>query len=169
MNQRLSEKVKIIPISEDYIDSFHECLDSVVRERRFLAGVQAPPIDSTREFVLSNIRDNIPQYIALDENRVVGWCDIRPNKGVDFVHCGVLGMGVHRNYRKQGIGTCLLDSTIKAAKIFGLEKVELEVYTSNTAAIKLYEKFGFTPEGIKKNARKLDGEYYDIMLMALFL
>ena len=169
MTQGLSENVKIIPISEEYIDSFYECLDSVVKERRYLAGVESPPIESTREFVLSNIRNNIPQFVALDGNRVVGWCDIRPNKGVDFAHCGVLGMGVHRAYRRQGIGTVILDTTIKAARTFGLEKVELEVYTSNNAAIMLYEKFGFTPEGIKKKARKLDGEYFDIMLMALFL
>ena len=62
----------------------------------------------------------------------------------------------------------MLDTTIKAAKAFGLEKVELEVYTSNTPAIKLYEKFGFVCEGIKKKARKLDREYYDVMIMSLF-
>jgi len=119
--------------------------------------------------VLTNIRSNYPQYVALEGNRVVGWCDIIPLKGIDFAHCGVLGMGLLKDYRRQGLGTMLLDTTIGAAKEFGLERVELEVYTSNTPAIRLYEKRGFVFEGVKKRARKLDGEYYDIQVMALFI
>jgi len=78
-------------------------------------------------------------------------------------------MGVHKDYRGQGLGTGLLDTTLDAAKEFGIERVELEVYTSNIRAIRLYDKFGFVHEGIKTKARKLDGEYYDIKVMALFI
>ena len=77
-------------------------------------------------------------------------------------------MGVHKDYRGQGIGTRLLGATLDAAEKYGLERVELEVYTSNTRAIRLYEKRGFITEGVKKKARKLDGKYYDIQVMALF-
>ena len=161
--------IDIIPISEEYIEGFHGCLDSVARERIYLAGVKAHPIDSTREFVLNNIQNNIPQYLAVDGKRVVGWCDIIPRRGLDFAHSGGLGMGVHKDYRGQGIGIRLLNDTIDAAKEFGLERVELEVYTSNTRAIRLYLKRGFVVEGVKKKARKLDGEYFDIQVMALFI
>ena len=101
--------------------------------------------------------------------RVVGWCDIIPMRGVDFSHCGLMGMGLHVDYRRQSIGTRLLNATIQAAKEYGLERVELEVYTSNIPAIRLYEKRGFVPEGVKMKARKLDGEYFDIQVMALFI
>jgi ribosomal protein S18 acetylase RimI-like enzyme len=167
----LSRKITtdIIPISEEYIESFHACLDSVARERIYLAGVQARPLESTREFVLTNIHNNYPQYVAVEGKRVVGWCDIIPQRGIDFAHCGTLGMGVHKEYRRQGLGTSLLDAALGAAKVFGIERVELEVYTSNTPAIKLYEKRRFILEGVKKKARKLDGEYYDIQVMAIFI
>lgn len=161
--------IDIIPIEDDYIESFHTCLDSVARERIYLAGVQAHPLDSTREFVLNNIKNNYPQYIAVKDKRVVGWCDIIPMRGIDFQHCGVLGMGVHRDFRRHGIGTALLDITLNAAMEYGLEKVELEVYTSNLIAIKMYEKSGFKFEGLKRKARKLDNKYYDIQIMAKFL
>ena len=160
--------IDIIPISEEYIEGFHACLDSVAHERIYLAGVKAHPIDSTRKFVRNNIENNYPQYIAVDEGRVVGWCDIIPKRGIDFSHSGGLGMGVHKDYRGQGIGTRLLGATLDAAEKYGLERVELEVYTSNTRAIRLYEKRGFITEGVKKKARKLDGKYYDIQVMALF-
>jgi RimJ/RimL family protein N-acetyltransferase len=50
-----------------------------------------------------------------------------------------------------------------------LERIELEVFASNTPAITLYEKKGFVVEGVKKKARKLDGVYDDMIQMALFI
>jgi ribosomal protein S18 acetylase RimI-like enzyme len=165
----LSHEIKVIPIEEKHIESFHSCLDSVAREKIYLGGDQAPPLESAREFVMGNIRDKIPQYVAVEGDTVVGWCDIRPRKGKDFSHCGTMGMGVKNGYRHQGIGTRLLNATIDAARAYGMERVELEVYTSNIPAIKLYEKRGFVKEGIRVKARKMDDVYYDIMMMALFL
>jgi hypothetical protein len=46
--------------------------------------VKAPPIESTREFIQGNIRDNIPQFVVLDGERVVGWCDISSMRGESF-------------------------------------------------------------------------------------
>jgi ribosomal protein S18 acetylase RimI-like enzyme len=112
----MTKEIDIIPISEEFIQSFHACLDSVARERIYVGGVKARPLESTREFVQANIDNNYPQYVAVVDNRVIGWCDIIPMKGIDFAHCGLLGMGVHKGYRRQGLGTSLLDTTISAAR-----------------------------------------------------
>ncbi len=169
MSQRNTRDIRIIPISNEHVEGFHRCLDSVARERRYLGLVKAPPIESTREFVLSNIRDKVPQVVAVEGGTVIGWCDIVPNRGEGFTHCGKLGMGVLQGYRGKGIGTRLMEETILAAKEFGLERVELEVYASNVPAVSLYEKRGFVHEGEKKRARKLDGKCDDVLLMALFI
>ncbi len=161
--------IKIIPISEEHIESFHSCLDSVARERKYLGGVYAFPMESTREFVRNNIKNGYPQFVAVMGDKVVGWCDIIPQKQEGFKHSGTLGMGVLHGYRGKRIGTRLMQATMDAAKVFGLERIELEVYASNTRAYNMYEKWGFQLEGVKKRARKLDGEYDDIIVMALFL
>lgn len=169
MSQRDTEAIQIVPISEEHIESLHRCLDTVARERRYLGGVKAPPIESTRQFVLSNMRSRAPQYIAVEDGSVVGWCDITPKKGEGFTHCGTLGMGVLPDYRGKRIGTRLMEDALLAAKKLGFERIELEVYASNVPAIRLYEKRGFICEGVKRKARKLDGVFDDIMVMALFL
>jgi GNAT superfamily N-acetyltransferase len=128
MSQRDKTNVQIVPISEEHVESYHACLDAVARERRYLGLVKAPPIESTSEFVSSNISNNNPQYVAVENNTVVGWCDIVPKKGEGFTHCGTLGMGVLHEYRKQGLGTRLMEETICAAKDIEVERVELEVY-----------------------------------------
>src|SRR6476660_307797 len=44
--------LEIIPMTPDHIDSYHRTLDFIARERRYLAFLEAPPLESTRAFVL---------------------------------------------------------------------------------------------------------------------
>jgi RimJ/RimL family protein N-acetyltransferase len=169
MNYRILQEIKIVPIAEEYIEGFYRCLDSVARERRHLAFTQAPPFESTRRFVQSNIAQNVPQLVALHGDDVVGWCDISPMTRGGFTHCGTLGMGVHKDFRRLGIGRRLLEQTIDEARAIGLERIELEVFASNIPSIRLYDKAGFVVEGVKKRGRKLDGEYDDLVQMALYI
>lgn len=53
------------------------------------------------------------------------------------------------------------------ARQAGMERIELDVFASNKAAIALYMKLGFVTEGVKCRARKLDGDYDDNVFMAL--
>jgi ribosomal protein S18 acetylase RimI-like enzyme len=161
--------IQILPIAEEHIEGFHRCLDLVARERLYLALLQAPPLDATRPSVLSDIADQMPRFVALINKQVVGWCDIRLFKREGFQHRGELGMGVDPRYRRLGVGQQLVSHTIHRAKEMGLERIELEVFASNTPAIKLYEKMGFITEGVKKRARKIDGACDDIIEMALFI
>jgi ribosomal protein S18 acetylase RimI-like enzyme len=169
LNGTKNSNVEIVPILERYIEGYHECLDSVARERRHIGMVQAPPLESFREFILSLIDKGDLQFVAMKEDEVVGWCNLSPQRGEGFTHVGILGMGVLKEFRRQGIGIRLMERTISEAKERGLERIELEVYASNTPAINLYEKWGFDCEGVKKKARKLDGVYDDIIVMAFFI
>jgi RimJ/RimL family protein N-acetyltransferase len=168
-----NQTIQIVPIAEEHIEGFHRCLDAVARERKYLARIQAPPLEAVRQFALKSIDSAAIRLVALceDENqiRVVGWCDIFPMEREGFTHRGTLGMGVRKNFRERGIGTRLIDEAIRKVKEKGLERIELEVFGSNTPAIKLYEKKGFVVEGVKKKARKLDGIYDDMIQMALFI
>jgi ribosomal protein S18 acetylase RimI-like enzyme len=53
------------------------------------------------------------------------------------------GFGVSREYRGQGLGHTLLASVLAAARKLRLQSVQLEVFTTNTAAIRTYERGGF--------------------------
>ena len=163
------KEITIEPIREEHIEGYHKCLDQVARERRFLGSTQAPPLDSSRQFVLANITQGVPQYVALEGNTVVGWIDILPKRSEPFRHCGVLGMGVSKKYRGIGIGKRLMDAALAHVEKISLERVELEVYSSNLPAISLYERYGFNREGVKVKACKLDGVYDDVVEMALFV
>jgi len=169
MKKELRLQISFEPLGEEHIESFHRCLDSIAKERKHLAFIEAPPLDSTRNFILTNISNNVPAFIAILEDDVVGFCDIRPNHLEGFKHSGTLGMGVLNKFRRHGIGQKLTEQTISLARQQGLERIELEVFASNTPAINLYKKLGFQVEGVKKKARKLDGVYDDLIEMALLI
>ncbi len=161
--------VHIRAMREDDIEGFLHALDAVARERRFLASTEAPPVEAAREYVRNNLKRGVPHFLALEGSSVVGWIDIALDWKTAFSHKGTLGMGVIQEYRRKGVGTRLMARAIKRAKEIGLEKIELEVFESNTGAIELYRKFGFREEGRKMRGSKIDGRYENNLLMGLFL
>jgi len=160
--------VEIVAIREEHIDGFWQCLDSVARERRWLGGFEAYPIESTREFIMGMIENDNPQFVALDSDKVVGWIDISPSRLPVSTHVGGLGMGLMKGYRGQGLGSKLMQAALDKAREKGLKRVELEVYPHNEAGIALYKKFGFREEGRRIKAAKLDEGYVDLIQMGLW-
>ena len=158
---------EIVPIAPAFIDSFHRTLDLVARERRYLAFLEAPPLESTQAFVMESIRNGYPQFVVLAAGEVVGWCDVLPKSRPVHAHVGVLGMGLLPPFRGRGLGRQLIDRTLEAARAFGLTRVELTVRQDNDNAIRLYRKVGFITEGVQRNAIRVDGEYVNVVLRGL--
>lgn len=161
--------ITIAEIQRKHIRGFHRVLDSVSREKEFLVWTEAPPLRDVRAFVTDGILHGNPQVVALDDGRVVGWCDITPHHRPTTRHCGALGMGVVAECRHRGIGARLIRAALSKAKAFGLHRVELEVFEENLPAIALYTSVGFRVEGKKIDAVRINGRHISVLLMALLL
>jgi ribosomal protein S18 acetylase RimI-like enzyme len=146
----MSIEIRQIKVSD--AASYRECLDSVARERRYLAQVEALPLDRIKEFVANTVATDAAQYVAVEDGRVVGWCDAFGHWAYALQHVGSLGMGVHRNYRHQGLGTKLIKATLEHAMHKGIYRVTLEARSDNINAIRLYERIGFRHEALVKAA-----------------
>jgi ribosomal protein S18 acetylase RimI-like enzyme len=158
--------VEIVPIERRHVAGFREVLDGVARERRWLALLEAPPLPRVRRFVLNGLRNGMAQFVAVDDGRVVGWCDINPKTHETLRHSGVLGMGVAATHRGRGVGSALLRATLQAASARGITRVELVVRADNAAAIALYERHGFELEGRLRDYLFIDGRAFDALQMA---
>lgn len=156
----------IVPMAETHIESFHQALDTVARERKYLAFLEAPPLPTARDFVRDMIEKRNPQFVAVVEDEVVGWCDISRHERPVHAHRGTLGMGIIPAYRGRGLGRQLIETTLDAAHRQGIVRVELSAYTDNTRAIALYRKVGFVEEGVERDAACIDGRYRDMVIMA---
>jgi ribosomal protein S18 acetylase RimI-like enzyme len=160
---------EIIPIQEKHIEGFWAAVVSVCKERKYLAFLEGPPIEMSRAFVLDNIKNNRPHYVAICDDQVVGWCDITSLNRPVYAHSGSLGIGVLSKYRGHGIGESLMRAALERAKQIGLTRVELTVREHNAPATSLYNKLGFAVEGMKRNGLKIDDQYENLIMMAILL
>lgn len=164
------DEIRIVPSTEAHVEGFHRCVDAVARERRYLGFVTGPPLEQSRAFVRMLLDGGGVQVLAVDgTGDVVGWCDLIRDSRDGFGHGWRLGMGLLPSARGRGVGQRLARAGVAAAVAHGAERIELEVFASNTRAIALYERLGFEHEGVKRRARKLDGPYEDNVLMALLV
>ncbi|WP_282611104.1 GNAT family N-acetyltransferase [Pelagibius sp. Alg239-R121] len=163
----MTAKIFIKPIKTENIESFHQALDRVARERKYLNYFQSPPLEEVREFVFSNNKQGSPHLIASFEGEVVGWCDIRRHHFQSHAHRGTLGIGIIPEFRGNGLGARLIQLAIECATEVGFSRIELDVRADNFRAIALSEKAGFVKEGVLRNAVLVDEEFFDVVAMAL--
>jgi [ribosomal protein S18]-alanine N-acetyltransferase len=60
-------------------------------------------------------------------------------------------LGIHPDYRGQGLGGWLLVQLLRSALARSLDSVTLEVRASNESALRLYNRFGFQPVGRRRS------------------
>jgi len=106
--------------------------------------------------------------VACVEDEVVGQLGLNtfPNRPRRR-HVGQIGMAVRDDWQGKGVGTALMHAAIDLADNWlNLRRLELEVYTDNIPAIRLYEKFGFNIEGTLVDYAFRDGQFVDTYSMA---
>lgn len=82
-------------------------------------------------------------------------------------HVGRIGMAVRDDYQGQGVGTALVQAAVDLADNWlNLRRLELEVYTDNDPAVRLYQRFGFVIEGTLVQFAYRAGQYVDVYAMA---
>ena len=86
-----------------------------------------------------------------------------------IAHQADLAISVKKNYWNIGVGTQLMQNMIDFAKGNGqTEILHLGVKSDNINAQNLYKKMGFIEIGKYKNFFKINGNYYDEILMNLY-
>ncbi len=105
--------------------------------------------------------DNALMLLAYVDGKHVGNCSFSPvGPFKRIAHRCDMAIALYQEYWGCGIGGIMLETALRYAKEVGYEQVELEVVSSNTKAIKLYEKYGFKKYGTKPdNMKYSDGSY----------
>ncbi|MET7303549.1 GNAT family N-acetyltransferase [Embleya sp. NPDC005575] len=108
--------------------------------------------------------------VAYEGSEVRGFVKIRPSRmaasgHVQYIH----GFAVDPAHQGRGIGVLLLTAARAEAVRRSARRITLHVLGTNSRAWRLYEKCGYTVEGIAKGEFLLDGRYVDSVSMALEL
>lgn len=103
--------------------------------------------------------------------RAVGNAFIHIPRNKESKHKGIFGIFIRDDYQGRGLGTLMTGLLIEIARLKGLRKISLDVFTSNERAIHVYERCGFETEGLMKEEywHYLTESYRDAYRMAIHL
>ena len=102
------------------------------------------------ESIKSEINNPLAKYIValdLDNKKIIGFI----GAWIIASEADIVNIAVHPKYRNLGIGSKLLSSFIELGRNEDWYKITLEVRESNLSAQKLYSKYNFKVDGIRKN------------------
>ncbi len=127
------------------------------------------PMGSFREKIESLQADGL--YVVIEmASEIVGHLILEPLGLNSTNHVVQLTIVVHPGHTGKGYGSALMKHAIAwATQRPETSKIELRVRSTNPAAIRLYESFGFLHEGILKKRVRLTDGYADDICMGLFV
>lgn len=149
-----------------------EALHQLYKLPRVIWGTLQMPYPSLKMWRerLADPPPNFTNLVATAEGVIVGQLGLRVfSERARRRHVATLGMAVRDDWHGRGVGSALMEAALDLADNWlNVRRVELEVYTDNTPAVHLYEKYGFVVEGRQRDFAFRDGVYVDAFTMARF-
>jgi len=101
----------------------------------------------SEEMIRGDIEAKITKYLVAElDEKIIGYLGY----WLVIDECSINNVGVLPEYRKQGIGSIILEKVLKETETLGAKTWVLEVRAGNDPAISLYEKYGFSRAGLRK-------------------
>lgn len=128
--------------------------------------------DGLRELILQLNDGGRGNYLVAEHaGEVVGHACLEPLWLAATSHVVRLSIAVHDGHQRRGVGRALMNELLRWARSNpDVEKVELQVRSSNARALALYRSLGFVEEGRKTRRLKLGpNAYLDDVYMALWV
>lgn len=150
-------------------DDYDAIRDTMLQPRAQSETLQVPY--TSREVFRKRAAEFLPTdqiLVAEVDGKIVGNAALFGNpRHVRRRHAASLGITVHDDWHRQGVGSALMQAAIDLAdRWLQVTRIELTVFTDNAGAIALYRKFGFEIEGTHKNFAFRNGKYVDVYAMA---
>jgi ribosomal protein S18 acetylase RimI-like enzyme len=105
-------------------------------------------------------------FLAEHESQLIGMTGIRKGESSKTKHgAGIWGVYVRPTWRGLHIAESLIEACITWVKVRQVEIVKLGVVTTNTSAVRCYQRCGFTIYGTEPRDIFYEGKFHDLYLM----
>lgn len=123
-------------------------------------------LEASQEFIAS-LGSGDRAFAALENGELAGMAVMLGNRTPKRRHCASVAVMVDTDFQGRGIGRELMSRLVdEADNVLNIRRLELLVLTDNVTAIKLYERFGFKIEAVRKHAAVKNGKFVDEYFMA---
>lgn len=157
------------PARQEDISGVTGAIRQVAEERRYiLAESVAEQVDHQNVLLRHNEVESRVFFVAVVEDEVVGWAHIEAREMDKLRHTAEITFGVIDEYRGHGIGTRLFERALDWAGENGYEKLYQSIPATNELALGFLEDKGCEVEATRENHYKIDGEYVDEVMLAVY-
>lgn len=158
------------PARQDDVKGIIGAIRQVAEEKKYIVAESvAEEVDHQDALLRHNELESRIFFVAVVDNEVVGWAHLNTPELEKLSHTAELTLGVIEDYRGHGIGGHLLDRALEWASENRYEKVYQSVPATNKDAIAFLEKRGCEVEAVREDQYKINGEYVDEVMMAIYL
>lgn len=89
--------------------------------------------------IMQEIFENYTVFIAASGGKTIGYAAL----SIVFEDAEIINIAVEQKLRGRGTGGALISALIDESRNKGAKRILLEVESTNSAALKLYQRFGF--------------------------
>ena len=170
----MDDKITITQIKEFRSTSLYVLVRNIYLTSEFMSD------DFDRKFQgVKQFKDYYTNMLRLPGSFLLGafidqgplaYLSVEVNPATKLNHTATLNMGIVENFRGKGIGKKLVKAAIEKAKSEGIIEIfYLMVRADHNAAINLYESSGFKEIARLEKDTKISNEYFDGILMRMFV
>lgn len=140
--------------------------NDTIASREVTADLVPVSVASRLQWFTEHTPERRPLWVIETKDEIVGWMsfsDFHPRAA--YAHTAEVSIYLHRDWRKQGLGTALLTHAIACAPGLGIDNRVGLIFAHNHLSLKLFEGFGFQRWGTLPGVAMLDHIERDLVIV----
>jgi L-amino acid N-acyltransferase YncA len=113
-------------------------------------------------------RSHLPRgrWVGVESGDVLGWAALS-SVSDRCAYGGVAEVSVYvaARARGRGVGRALLEHLVQESEALGLWTLQAGIFPENVASVRLHERAGFRPVGLRERLGRLNGVWRDVLLL----
>ena len=137
-----------------------EIYNQAILEKGKTADTEIQSLESRNDWLKDHLNEKRPILVADLNGKITGWCSLskyRPGRKA-LESTAEISYYLDREFRGAGIGTYLVNESIKYAREHGIKNLLAILLDINKNSIKILRKFGFEKWGHLPNIANLGAE-----------
>jgi len=163
--------MQIRPALPTALSSINLIYNQAVGEGYSTAHLEPVDMEYTREWFARHPPHTCPVFVAIEEERVLGWISLsyyrEGRQALD--HVREVSYYVHKAHRGKGIGKKMMENVIGAAPALGISVLVAVLLAKNPASRAILQKFGFSQWGNMPGIARIGAEQVDHLYFGLKL
>jgi L-amino acid N-acyltransferase YncA len=140
--------------------------NATIPSRLVTADLEPVSVDSRVEWFEQHRPDTRPLWVVEAQDAVVAWLSFSSFYGRPaYARTAELSVYIDARYRRQGLGTALLEAALAHAPAIGVCRLLGFIFGHNTPSLALFARAGFARWGLLPGVAVLDGVERDVVIV----